>query len=380
MRPRLYVAGLVGTLAAGFALAQPPKPAPKAEPTTGGFTDQFVRSADGVKIAWRLYKATDSKAGSVVIMIPAPGQSAIETNRAWHDEAKRLAGKGFHVATFDHRGVGQSTDIVPNEFYVNAINVALVPAGGNPAAKTSINSQKDFKSGYYPMLVQDVAAVRSALDQLNDTGEVNTSTVYLYGSGDGASLGLFFLGTEWYRERQKPNLPIPIQIVTPRRGLFTGSEPAGQDYGGAVWLSASRNPALNSNALKAIALSPRAINLRTETPMLFVAGEKDTKGMREARSIAQDTLSAKLTPFDGKGKVAPRAGRLPQADVKLATIKKADAASASGLALLGNNTGAEDVILSFLEESESERKGRTRQVRLWDRPLIIDVRGFGVMR
>lgn len=376
MRARLIAPGLLAALAGALVTGFAPAQTPKAEQT--GFTERYVRSADGVKLAWRFYKSPKSTTGAVVILIPAQGQGDIKNNVKWHGEALRLAANGFHVATFDHRGVGQSTEVVPTEFWLNRVNQNLVASRGNPATKVAIDAKKDFKTGYYPMLVQDIAAVRLALDQLNDTNEVNTSTVYLYGVGTGAELGLFFLGAEYFRERQKPNLPIPIQYVSPRRNLFVGSEPAGQDYGGAVWLGPARTTAINSQSLKRLMTSPQTIAIRTETPMLFVVGEKDTKGMTNARSLAQESLGSKLKPVGDAGSSPPRGGRLPYADVSLATIKKADAAAATGLNLLGINSGAEDAILKFLKEAEAQRKGRPRQTRLWDRPLIIDVEGFGV--
>ena len=366
--PAGILAALVGLLGGARAPAQ----APKAQ---GGFDIEQTRSADGVKIAWRLYKATKTGSNACIIMVPAPGQVDIKNNQAWHNEATRLAATGFNVATFDHRGTGQSTDIVPTEFFLNRVNQQMVVTRGNPAAKVTIDSKRDFKTGYYPMLVQDIAAVRSGLDLKNDLGEVNTSSVYLYGVGDGAELAMFFLGTEYFRERQKPTLPIPAQYVSPRRNLFIGSEPAGQDYAGAVWLSASRTTAINSQSLKRILSSAQTVNLRTETPMLFVVGEKDTRGMTAAKSLAQETLSSKLRDVDAKGSARPGLV-LPRADVQLATIKKAPAAV--GLALLGANSGAEEAISKFLAEAEAERKGRTRQNRQWDKPLIIDVQGFGV--
>lgn len=368
--PAGLIAALVGVLAAGLTPAE-------ARQAKGGFSEESARTADGVKIAWRLYKATKAGSGACVIMVPAQGQVDIKNNQAWHNEATRLATLGFNVATFDARGTGQSTDIVPTEFFLNRVNQQMVASRGNPAGKVTIDSKRDFKSGYYPMGVQDLAAVRNALDLKNDLGEVNTSSVYLYGVGDGAELGLFFLGTEYFRERQKPTLPIPAQYVSPRRNLFVGSEPAGQDYAGAVWLGASRTPTINAQAIKRLMSVPQTVALRAETPMLFVVGAKDNRGMTAAESIAQVTLSSKLRSVDAKGP-PPRGLVLPRADVQLATIKKADAASATGLKLLGTNSGAEEAISKFLLEAEAERKGRTRQIRGWEKPLIIDVAGFGV--
>lgn len=380
MRLRLAAVVTFAGLSAAVGLTQPPKPkdppkdskdmpAKKVEPVkpagNAKVIDQVFTSADGVKISSRFYRSSNAT-GSTVIMVGATGQKADDA--AWTSTAAQLAGSGFHVLQYDARGTGGSTDITPSVFFNNPFNRANVNPGSNVATKTTLTT-KDLRGGYHPMMVQDLAAARNALDQMNDNGDVNTSTVYLLGTGDAAGLGLFFLATEWMRERQKPNLAFPATYVSPRRGLLVGSEPAGRDYGGAVWISAARNPALDPQALKAAVLSPAAVDMKTETPMLFIFGSKDTKGKAAAATFANDILGAKMPKAGAKGTQVQTVFLLP--------IDKAGAEAAVGLKLLGNATGAEERIVEFLTTKETERKNRTRKTRDWDKPLIIDVAAFG---
>ncbi len=388
---RLAAVLLAGALV-GLAAAQPPvpkeppaKPAdkkmdvvPKTDPApkaragkTVEVEDKSFKSADGVKLVGKFYKSSKSNA-SAVILLHAYGANPAEG--VWEDMAQSLAAdQGYSVLRFDFRGHGGSTEVIPGEFWTNPVNRAMVSGGGaNVAAKNTIKF-KDFKSNYFPMLVQDIAAARNVLDQMNDTGEVNTSTIYLVGAGDAVNLGLFYIASEYLRERQKPNIGIPAQYVSPRRGLFPTSEPAGPDFGGAVWLSPARHPSVSNEFLKSISLNNYAINMRTETPMLFVSGAKDAKSGAVAKSLFNDVLAVNATanPLNSGMKIPKQ---------MYSYIKTIDSSAAIGTKLLGNNLGTEKMIEEFLTAMEKDRKSKTRKNRDWDKPLIIDVNAFGAIR
>ena len=59
-------------------------------------------------------------------------------------------------------------------------------------------------------------------------------------------------------------------------------------------------------------------------------------------------------------------------------LKEVKGSKLSGVKLLGNNLKVEEMIQDFLTAVDKERKNKTRKVREWDKPLIIDVRSFGV--
>lgn len=371
-----------GVLAALFPVAvsaQAPKPkdvpkeAPKKEPEKQpaapgvDVEDMAFKSADGVKLSGTFYKCSKGASGSCVILLSPYGT---DTAAKWDDLAKQLQAK-HNVFRFDFRGHGKSTEVVPGEFWLNAMNKQYAAgAGGNLANKTKINF-KDFKPAYFPMLVQDIAAVRNQLDQLNDSALVNTSTIYLVGAGDTVGLGMLYLSSEWLRERSKPNVGVPPQLVTTRRNLFPGSEAAGTDFGGAIWLSPALPPTISRTSLRNWSLSPYAVNLRSETPMLMIYGKKDAKAENLSKYMYADVLVK-------KGGMTP-AGKAPKDEERSTTAMRAidSAGVGTGVHLLGENQGTEKLIDDYLSYAEAERKNRTRKNREWEKPLLIDVASFG---
>src|SRR5204862_4095410 len=101
----------------------------------------------------------------------------------WDDLAKKLQAN-YAVLTFDFRGHGDSTDVVPGPmgFWRYPDNRSL---GSNPNKKTI--SWKDFPKGYYPMLVNDIAAARHFLDVQTNANRCNSSNLILIGAQDGAA-------------------------------------------------------------------------------------------------------------------------------------------------------------------------------------------------
>ena len=326
------------------------------------------KSVDGVKLSGLFYKALDA-AKPVVLMLhdykadPAAG--------VWDDTARLCLAKGFNVLRFDFRGHGKSTEVIPGEFWVRRENSSLINGGtaANVATKTAIK-HADFRPAYFPMLVQDIAAARNYLDQLNDSGTVNTSTVYLLGAGDAAGLGFLYMASEWSRERIKPNVGVPAQYVSARRALFPSSEPAGPDIGGAIWLGPTRNQSIPPAGLKQWCLNAATVELRSQTRMLFVYGDKDTKGAAFSKFLFSDVLVIdRRTTSDGT--VLSK----PEFVSYLRGIKDSAATSTK---LLGNALGTEKLIGDFLKDIDKDRSAKTRKSREWDKPLWINVSDYGL--
>jgi len=331
--------------------------------------DQSFKSSDGVKLVGKLYK-TPKGAAPVVLLLH--DYKANPNEAVWEDTAQTLAKSGYNVFRFDFRGHGKSLDVVPGEFWQRPENKTFISMGGvNPALKSTIKFT-EFKQNYFPMLVQDIAAARNVIDQLNDNGTVNSSTIYLLGAGDAAGLGMLYLASEWSRERQKPNVGVVAQYVSPNRQLFPTSEPAGVDFGGAVWLSPTRHASITNAILKDWILSARTVNLRTETAMLFLHGEKDSKSAAVSKFLFRDALmvDAKTNPLNGQKLLHP----------EQTFVREIKGSAAAGTALLGNQLGTEDMVGKFLKAVDSERKSKTRKNREWDKPLFIEVTAFGVCR
>ncbi len=271
------------------AYAQPPAPEPMS------FT-----SVDGVKLQGQFYKSPKGAASPVVLMLH--DYKANPDEAAWTDMAKLLVQKDYNVFRFDFRGHGKSTDIDPTLFWdtrtaAGLINKAFVriPPGFTVATKNTIKVDEFRDDKYYPVLVQDIAAARNQIDLLNDTGAVNSSTIYLLGAGNAASLGMLFIASEWMRENKKPNVPVPPQFVGPTRRLFPGHDAAGLDIGGAIWLSPAIPRGITSLNLKAWVLSPDTIRMRNETPMLFVHADGDQSASRVSDTFFNSVLMVNAT-------------------------------------------------------------------------------------
>ncbi|QEL13751.1 alpha/beta hydrolase family protein [Limnoglobus roseus] len=332
-------------------------------------TDELIETADGVKLRGILYKAQNSKNGSCVMILHDPFTDP--TKGDWDGLAKTLATGGYHVLRFDFRGTGKSKDIIPEKFWKDQLNATL-PGASKATPKKTIE-EKDYKSrnAYLPQLVYDISAARNHLDKLNDDGQVNTSSVYMIGAGDAATLGMMFLTTEWHREQKKPMGVLGIQklIVNANQTIAAGSAPAGRDYGGCVWLSPKRMNGFNKSTIENwVANYGRDANgdMRKETPMLFVYGEKDPAGLSNSKFFNDEVMVAS----GGRGKLEKLDNTFlrPRAGTNL-----------SGVGLLGKDDtlGTEKLILEFLNKMEELRRKKVRITRDYSEPLRINLASFG---
>lgn len=360
---RILGAGLAAALF-GLVVAAAPAQAP------GAPEERSFRTADGVKLRGLFYKSPKGAAAPVVIMLHA--YKANPDEAVWADTAKQLVKQGYHVFRFDFRGHGKSTDVDPAEFWANPVNKAQVRVspGLRPATDNSIKVE-DFRDSYYPMLVQDLAAVRNQIDLMNDNGELNASSIYLFGAGDAVNLGVFFIATEWLRERQKPNVGLAPQFVSPNRRLFPGADPAGLDYAGAVWVGPAKAPGgISHTNLRNWVLNQFALKMRNETAMLFVYGEKDKAAESYGKTLFNEVLAVNAKSASGTTLNKP----------EFTYLREVKGSGNTGMKLLGNQLGTEKIIEEFLAFVDKERKGRTRKIREWDKPLYIDVAHFAQLR
>lgn len=361
MNRRLFLSTAATATAAAYLL---PGSARAQDPT-----DENIETADGVKLRGIFYKAANSKNGSCVILLHEPFTDP--TKGDWDGLAKTLAGKGYHTLRFDFRGHGKSKDVIPDKFWKDAFNADLSAAGKNPPKKTI--EEKDFKgkSAYYPKLVYDIAAARNHLDKLNDDGQVNTSSTYIIGAGEAATLGMLFLTTEWHREQKKPMLALGIRKPAVSTGaIANGSSPAGRDYGGAVWLTPRKMQGFSSGAIENwVSRFGRDNNgdLRRETPMLFVYGEKDAAGVKESKFFFDQVMVAKGKPGS---KIEPLDNTF---------LRERKGTNLAGVNLLGKDDtlGTEKMIVEFLDKMEEKRRKVPRITRDYTEPLAIYLNQFG---
>lgn len=332
-------------------------------------TDENIETVDGAKLRGIFYKAANSKNGSCVILLHEP--FADPTKGDWDGLAKTLASKGYHTLRFDFRGHGKSKEVIPDKFWKDSLNSDLSAASKNPPKKTI--EVKDFqnKKDYYPKLVYDIAAARNHLDKLNDDGQVNTSSVYIIGAGEAATLGMMFLTTEWHREQKKPMLPFGAKKLAIGTGaVANGSSPAGRDYGGAVWLTPKRMPGFNNAAIENWVARYGRNNdgdMRTETPMLFVYGEKDANGVKESKFFFDQVMVANGKP----------SSKIEKLDATF--LRERKSTNLAGVNLLGKNDtlGTETMIVEFLDKMEERRRKKPRITRDYQEPLAIYLSQFG---
>ncbi|MFO0795870.1 MAG: hypothetical protein U0804_00180 [Gemmataceae bacterium] len=344
-----------------------------ARPVEEAFT-----TADGVRLKGLFHRSPrgDKQGDAVVVLLYPPGPDRDMLKGSWDDLVGRLNAEGFHVFRFDWRGHGGSTDVVDplgdntpftgfwtntitggwNQRYVRGYNRR--PAGNELRVKTDVN-----QSRYLPVYVNDLAAARLHLDQKNDNGDVNTSSVYLVGAGETATLGMMWLAAEWARPAVAPLLPNGLQYKSvPQSTLYAPDPPAGADVAGAVWLTADRPASVPEPTVRAWARS--AAKLRDNNKMLFLYGADDGEGRRDAEWFYHKVLVA-----DGSRGQSPveQTFLFPVANTRL-----------DGMNLLGQagrrvTPPPEATVLDYLAARQKDRVTMVRKTRNYVTPYYVDV-------
>lgn len=279
-------------------------------------------SVDGVELLGAWYPSSrGNKAPCVVLLHEIGGNSHQE---GWAELATELQKKGFAVLAFDFRGHGDSKEISP-QFYQDPINKTI--RGALSAKSRDRIEYKSFTNvNHYAMLVQDIAAAKRFLDRKNDAGECNSSDTVVIGADSGATLGAFWIATEWKRQEAIRN-PLGFPIG---RG-----EPEGKNIAAAVWLSISPNLGTARVNVANWLRSP----VREKVPMYFINGAQD-KNAALAKYLHDSVLKAntdKSLKFTGM-KVLP------------------DSAKLAGRDLLGKKSlGTEELIVKYLEKVMEDR-------------------------
>lgn len=337
-------------------------------------------TADGVRLKGLFHRsAKGEKQGNAVVILlypPGPSNSMLKPGD-WAGLAKTLNDSGFHVFRFDWRGHGKSTDVTDTNLFWNAQtnpftapwNLKYIAGAHKKPLKSELNAKKnDFKPNYFPAYVTDLAAVRMYLDQKNDEGTVNCSSIYLIGAGDAATLGMLWMTSEWLRPAVAPVLAAGQTLkYIPTPGIIADPE-AGRDVAGAVWLSASRAPMIRESTVAGWVsrISPK---LRENNPMLFLYGQKDNQALSQAKYFYNEVLVAKGNKGQGVK------------DLEQTFMTSITNSALKGSALLGNNADlkTEDTILKYLAARQKDRVSKTSKKRMYVAPYFIDLRYFGLI-
>jgi hypothetical protein len=251
--------GLVGgflvlglaALGAGPAGAQAKKdpakkdvPAPKkTDPAKPDAREQSVSFAtsDGLALNgyWFQGTAIEKQRPDAVMMFPAPGG---KVNDAWIDLARELSKKNFSVLLFDWRGCGMNGPEAGSRifesterFWAEPYNIKLLKNSQRRIEDKGLDyrelvGRQEGTVRYRDWLVNDLMGARFFLDKQNDNGKCNTNRVWVVSEKEGASVGLAFIATEFWRD----SIYHPKEtIVDTNRQM----KPAGKDYAGMMALS-----------------------------------------------------------------------------------------------------------------------------------------------
>lgn len=269
-KPRLIV--WLGALAAMACLA------PFAAAQNAKGDKVRINTVDGVTLAGTFYAGKGSTPPTVLMLHAITESSKKE---GWVQLAEKLQEKGFAVLTFDFRGHGGSKDIDPQKFYKHAFNKQV-------RGRESIEF-RDFGKGYYPALVNDIAAAKCFLDRKNDARECNTSSLIVIGAETGATLGALWMRSEWHRHRMK---------APPFGGkLMPDSRPEGADTICGIWLSMSPTLGQYQPNLTSLLLKP---GKEKAVPMLFLYGSEDKTSQKIAKGLEQALVKYKGKDAHGK--------------------------------------------------------------------------------
>lgn len=344
-------ASFVAAVMVGSGQAQQPDKANKE--------DVSFRTIDGVLLKGAFYPSAKGGNSPVVMFLHKLGSNS--STGDWDKLAAKLQAKGFSVLSFDFRGHGKSTVIAdPKTFWSYPANQAYVKGfSSNPRnLKKSINLT-DIKSNLYiPYLLNDIAAARHDLDNRNDNGGVNASNIILIGAEEGASLGMMWICTEFYRTAVYQN---GLAI-----GGVVNNNPAGEDIAGAVWLSLRRNPGLPGAASMTFPYHDVVKNTPAvrDIQMWFAAGDKDPAGKADALYMYDKVLNAEK-----------KKDQLP-----LTSHKTIDGTKLRGVGLIGKKELPTDgLIEKFIESAVKMRPNQSQKKRNASefKPAYIDPTFFG---
>ncbi|MBI3411680.1 MAG: alpha/beta fold hydrolase [Planctomycetes bacterium] len=281
-------------------------------------------TADGVEIQGTFYQATQRNAPAV-ILLHALGENS--GKQSWIHLAEELQKSGYSVLTFDFRGHGNSKTVDPDVFWKYKPNLAMVKGGQKKL------SEIDFQGmapGYYPVMVNDIAAARAYLENKNDKGNCNVASTIVIGADTGATLGALWLNSEWYRYRVEP----PVTVGLP---ATLSNRPEGKDVIAAIWLTATGKFGSRLVSFRDLIDVPARIG---KTPMAFLYGDGDETGKTLAKACEKAIKGNKKgdDPYKYTGAVELPAGKL------------------TGAALLQKSSKADQKIVEWLEKV-AEAKG-----------------------
>ena len=338
--------GLGLLLAAISVLAQPPSP-PK-----GGSQDPNRPKVafTSVDLEGTYYRGKSRDTPCVLLVHK---WSSDRTKSGWDELARLLQAEGFAVLTFDLRGHGGSTNVSPSFWTLSPNRNGILRA--NPKTQSTID-YKNFKPNYFPWVVNDLLSARRFLETKNDAGDLNAGSLFVVGAQEGASLGMEFVVSEWYRTYTVGFKALQSNGVT---------KTAGADIAGCVWLSLPIRPSV-STALPMRDWIRTTAGVRDNNPMCFIYGEKDSRAKADADELYR-ALTAGPTPRDKHKHM-------------LLEIKGTDLAGQALLGPAASALGVPQRIVEYIKKVMAERRQIAwSEMEVSSNPLqTVNVRALGV--
>jgi pimeloyl-ACP methyl ester carboxylesterase len=220
-------------------------------------------TTDEVRLTGTFYRGNKGSESPAVLMIPAFNSD--RTKGGWDSLATELQNRGFAVLTFDFRGHGGSTS-VRERFWGFEQNKGGIRGGTAPKNKVTI-SASDFKSGYWPVLLNDIAAARHFIDLQNDAQRCNSGSIIVIGAQEGASLAVAWMAQEWERR--------VVPAGTPIYSVGTTSRNLGEDLACAVLIGPVERSSATGTGFRIREWIGRAPQLRENTPFYVLYGKQD---------------------------------------------------------------------------------------------------------
>jgi hypothetical protein len=301
----LLAATLLGLLARPAAAQEKP-PDPQAV---------TILTPDYVELKGVFYPSAKGEKAPAVLLLHALNEDSKKA--PWINLAKTLQAKGYAVLRFDFRGCGDSTTVKPGgqtqpgkpakpgfwDYNANK-NYSKVSWIKRPPTI----ELKQFNPGYYPILLNDIAAAKAWLD----TAPCNSNNLTLIGAKDGATLGAVWLNSEWHRFRYVFN-PMFMKDLPDREN------PEGQAVTAAVWFTIS--PKLGHKSVSLSSLLYKSAG-ESKIPMLFFYSKGDAAGK---------STSVGLVKFFKSGKVPKGAKKSAISEFTGAVDLEAEKATGSAL-------------------------------------------------
>jgi predicted esterase len=238
-----------------------------------------ITTIDGVDLHGTFFACPKKDAPTVILLHPLGDIGG--HNKNYLSLAQTLQ-PNYSVMTFDFRGHGKSKDIDPQVFRKFPQNQRV-----KGDIKRTTVEYGDFNKEYYPVLCNDIAAVKAYLDRKNDSGACNTSATILIGAESGATLGAIWLNAQWSLYRLIPNAVagFPPQI---------NKDSEGKDVMACVWLSISPKLGNHDVNLSRTLAMPVKIN---GTASVFIYGDEDATGKSRAIALEKGLKDSKDQKF-----------------------------------------------------------------------------------